>query len=331
MLRVLMALAAAWSCIAVAEGATVVPTVYEAGHFYATPTTRDGKSLRILFDTGAGGSNYFITRDAAARLKLKASSCTAAPRNADSQDTFVARPDYVAGAALPKATNHCGDVLAIAKPPGFDNADGIAGGRYLEGRTWTFDYPAHQLRVEDDHWRPSLAAHPMDLGMQRNAAGGLVSAYPRVTIDVGGESIDVLLDTGATAQPTQTGQAAMKTPTVNGLGVASYITSSIMSRWHAAHPEWPVVDAADDALGKGKATRAIQVPGVVIAGWLVGPVWFTERADSNFESFMSEYMDRTVHGAVGANVLDAFVMTLDYRKTKAWLACPADCRARPVK
>jgi hypothetical protein len=330
MLRVLMAFAAAWGCIAVAEGATVIPTVYEAGHFYATPTTRDGKSLRILFDTGAGGSNYWITHDAADRLKLKASSCTAGPGGADSQVTFVARPDYVAGATLPRAKNHCGDILVLERSPGFDNADGIAGGRYLEGRIWTFDYPAHQLRVEDDHWRPSLTAHPMDLGMQRNAAGTLVSAYPRVTIDVDGESIDVLLDTGATAQPTQVGKATMNTPTVNGLGVASYITSSIMNRWHAAHPEWAMVDAAD-ALGNEKATRAIQVPGVAIAGWLVGPVWFTERADSNFESFMSEYMDRTVYGAVGANVLDAFVMTLDYRKTKAWLACPADCRAKAVK
>jgi hypothetical protein len=330
MLRVLMALAAAWGCICVAEGATVVPTVYEAGHFYATPTTRDGKSVRILFDTGAGGSNYFITRDAAARLKLKASSCTAAPHSADSQITFVARPDYVTGAALPRATDHCGDVLVIAKPPGFDNADGIAGGRYLEGRIWTFDYPAHELRVEDDHWRPSLTTHSTKLGMQRDAAGALVSAYPRVTIDVDGAPIDVLLDTGATAQPTQAAQALMKIPTVNGLGVASYITRSIMNRWHAAHPEWPMVNAAD-AFDKRSATRAIQVPDVVIAGWVVGPIWFTERADANFESFMSAYMDRTVHGAVGANVLDAFVMTLDYRKSKAWLACPADCRARPVK
>jgi hypothetical protein len=305
-------------------------TVYEAGHFYATPTTRDGKSVRILFDTGAGGSNYFITRDAAARLKLKASSCTAAPHSADSQITFVARPDYVTGAALPRATDHCGDVLVIAKPPGFDNADGIAGGRYLEGRIWTFDYPAHELRVEDDHWRPSLTTHSTKLGMQRDAAGALVSAYPRVTIDVDGAPIDVLLDTGATAQPTQAAQALMKIPTVNGLGVASYITRSIMNRWHAAHPEWPMVNAAD-AFDKRSATRAIQVPDVVIAGWVVGPIWFTERADANFESFMSAYMDRTVHGAVGANVLDAFVMTLDYRKSKAWLACPADCRARPVK
>ncbi len=77
--------------------------------------------------------------------------------------------------------------------------------------------------------------------------------------------------------------------------------------------------------------RAIQVPMVEIAGWSVGPVWFTERADSNFESFMSEYTDSAVHGAVGANVLDAFVMTLDYRKAKAWLACPRACRATPVK
>ena len=63
----------------------------------------------------------------------------------------------------------------------------------------------------------------------------------RVAIAVAGESIDVLLDTGATAHPTQAGLAAMKTSTVNGQGVASYITTSIMNRWHVAHPDWPLV------------------------------------------------------------------------------------------
>ncbi len=32
-----------------------VPTQYEAGHFFATPQTRAGPSLRLLVDIGGGG------------------------------------------------------------------------------------------------------------------------------------------------------------------------------------------------------------------------------------------------------------------------------------
>lgn len=330
MLRVSIAFVALLGPCFAAPAATVVPTVYEAGHFYALPSTKDGHSLRILIDTGAGGSNFWITRAAADRLDLKPSACAKEPWERRAKASFVTRPEYAPHAAMPTAALHCGDILVMDTASGIPNADGLAGGAYLATHAWTFDYPARQLRVEDDAWQPANDAHAFDLGMQRNADGGLTSAYPRVTIRVAGENFDVLLDTGATAQPTNVGLAPMKTPTVNGLGVASYITSTIMNRWHAVHPEWPLIGMAD-AYGGGTALRAIQVPNVEIAGWSVGPAWFTERADSNFESFMSEYMDSTVHGAVGANILSAFVMTLDYRKAKAWLACARTCQATSIK
>ncbi len=165
--------------------------------------------------------------------------------------------------------------------------------------------------------------------MQRGDDGKLTSAYPRITIRVAGEDIDVLLDTGATAQPTKAGLATMKTPVANGQGVASYIVSSIMNRWHADHPDWPLIEGADQTGPEARGTSD-PVPIIEIGGWSMGPVWFTERADRNFDPFMSQYMDKPIHGAVGANVLDAFVMTLDYRKAKAWLACPDACRAKPV-
>src|ERR1700754_2130545 len=333
MLRVAMALGALLGSIALAQAqaATVVPTVYEAGHFIAVPTTKDGQTFRILVDTGGGGGDSIaLSREAAARLKLKPSACaTPAGQSAEGLE-YISQPEYTASGAMPAAKTHCADMLLIEKGIGIAAADGITGGRYLSTRVWTFDYPARQLRVEDGSWRSSRSSHAVDLGMQRNNSGGLGAGYPRVTIAVAGERIDVLLDTGATAQPTKAGLAAMKTPLVRGQGVASYITTSIMDRWHAAHPEWPLVANADDALPGKPPARAIRVPSVEIGGWSVGAVWFTERPDANFESFMSQFMDKTIHGAVGANVLDAFVMTLDYPKAKAWLACPDACRATPV-
>jgi hypothetical protein len=42
--------------LAGATSAQTIPTHYEAGHFYATPQTVDGSSLRLLVETGGGGA-----------------------------------------------------------------------------------------------------------------------------------------------------------------------------------------------------------------------------------------------------------------------------------
>jgi hypothetical protein len=168
MLRVSIALAAVVGFVASAQAATVVPTVYEAGHFFATPTLANGQVLRLLVDTGGGGINYWLQESTAARLGL------------------------------------------------------------------------------------------------------------------------------------------------------------LISHWHDAHPNWAVLDNADGLIGP---KRAIRVPSVEIGGWAVGPVWFVERPNANFEQVMSSMMDGTVHGAIGANVLSSFRMTLDYVHATAWLSCVERCEA----
>ena len=62
---------------AVPAAAQVLPTVYEAGHFYAVPETKDGQKLKLLVDTGGGGFGgmYWISKAAAARLHLKPVAC----------------------------------------------------------------------------------------------------------------------------------------------------------------------------------------------------------------------------------------------------------------
>jgi hypothetical protein len=306
--------------------ARVLPTVYEAGHFYAVPETRDGQKLRLLVDTGGGGGPgmYPVAAEAARRLRVATRPCAV-----DGQQLTVASPpDYRADRALPPPPpgGPCGEVLLVV-PRGGSGDDGQLGAGYLPGRVWTFDYPAQRLLLEGTAWRPGHAAHATPLGFPHDAKGGKASGFARITIRVDGQPLDMLLDSGATAHPTAAGERASGTPTVNGYGVTSYITASMLERWHEAHPDWRVVDKGDDLFGPAHATRLIEVPKVEIAGWTVGPVWFTERPDRSFHDFMSSMMDRRVEGAVGGNVFRHFAMTIDYPRETAYFRCVTGCSA----
>jgi predicted aspartyl protease len=326
MLRVSMAIVAMFGATATAEAATVIPTVYEAGHFFATPTTKKGKTLRLVVDTGGGGISWTVVASMSKALGLSPASCQ--------DEAGLKAPEWKPGEELPAIERFCGMLQATdeAPLPG-GRLDGMLGGWYLASHTMTFDYPARRLVAEDDSWRPARSAHETAIGLAKNAHGELGSPFPRIGISVDGERVDLLLDTGATAHPSAAGRAAMRTPVVDGIAAASYITTNVMDGWRKKHPEWTVVDRGDDLFGAGKATRTIRVPRLTVAGWTIGPIWFTERPDRAFKG-MSRYMDDEVHGALGGNALDAFRMTIDYAHGKAYFcekACtPQATSARPV-
>lgn len=294
--------------------AQVLPTVYEAGHFYATPETVDGQKLKLLVDTGGagGGGRYVLTAGTVKHLRLPTHTCDGAK--------VASLPHFKSSQSLPPpVAPYCGQVAIIG---GID----ILGAGYLPGRVWTFDYPAQRLTLEGSAWQAAPAAHRTPLGFPHNSEGGQSSGFARITIRVDGQPLDMLLDTGATAHPTAAGEKASGTPTVNGEGVTSYITTSVLERWHKAHPTWRVVADGDDLFGPKQATRLIEVPNVEIAGWSVGPIWFTERPDHNFHDVMSSYMDKQVEGAVGGNVFRHFVMTIDYPHEAAYFRCATGCK-----
>lgn len=307
-------------------GATqLLPTVYEAGHFFATPETASGQHLRLVVDTGGGGGGgmYWISADAARRLRLQTRPC-----KVDRVTLTVADvPEWRRGHGLPPpAGGACGKAIMVLSK-GEPGDDGQLGAGYLPGRIWTFDYPGRKLTLQDASWQPDPAAHAAALGFPRNGKGKATTGLARITIRVDGQPLDMLLDTGATAHPTAAGEKASGTPTVDGYGVTSYIVTSVLDRWHMAHPDWRVVDNGDDLFGAGRATRMIEVPWVEIAGWTTGPVWFTERADPNFHKVMAQWMDKPPDGAVGGNVFRHFVMTVDYPAAKAYFRCARGCKA----
>jgi hypothetical protein len=103
------------------------------------------------------------------------------------------------------------------------------------------------------------------------------------------------------------------------------IVDSRFNAWRKAHPDWRVIDDAQERTG----SAMIEVPEVGLAGATVGPVWFTWRPDKNFHEYMSGMMDGRVEGAIGGNALSHFVMTVDYPGAAAYFRCAQDCKARP--
>lgn len=263
---------------------------------------------------------YWITQATAQRLQLKTHVC----KLGDWTMTVADVPDYKPGRGLPPPPpNPCGKVLLVQDSQNI-GMDGQFSGSYMaRSGAWTFNYPARTLSLDSPSWRPSAAARYTPLGFQQNNHGEMTFGYPRITVRIAGQSIDMLLDTGATAHPTIAGKKASGTPTVNGFGVTSYIVHSLFDHWHASHPEWRVVTKGDDL---GGTSRIIEVPKLEIAVWSVGPVWFTERPDAAFHQMMSSMMDKRIEGAIGGNVFRHFVMTIDYPHEKAYFRCDHNCK-----
>ncbi|WDS35377.1 hypothetical protein [Pseudoxanthomonas sp.] len=297
---------------------------YEAGHFFITLNSSEGQRLRLVVDSGGGGGigRFILTPAAVVREHLATRTC-----GTGDEASIVVDLPAPKWKGLPVVEHRGCDAMALV-PDGYTelgDADGNLGAGYLPHFTWTFDYPAKTLWRESSNWKAASQLRPLHMSFPKNAAGDRWSGLPRITLNIAGQPLDFLLDTGATAKPTPAGLEASHIDTARGIGVTSYITTSMLERWHREHQTWRLVDKGD-ALMDGM--RIIEVPSVEIAGWSVGPLWFTERPDGAFDEHtgISQYMDGPVVGAAGANLWQNFVMTLDYSHDTAWLAC-ADCKS----
>lgn len=317
-----------------ASTAVNIPVHYIAGRIIAQPRTTDGHTLNLWVDTGGGGGSgmYLLTDDTVQRLHLHTSQI-----KLDGQVITVTElPGFAPDAGLPAPAGGYAKALVLPAggldgPGDAMHYDGMLGAGYLPGnftthtRIWTFDYPGQRLIMQSADWRSSASAHVTPLHFPTNAQGQLASGFARIIVKIGGQPFSMLLDTGATGFPTpsaiavQGGKATVR--------ATSFITTSQFERWHKAHPDWRIVERADRLPIKDQSMRAIEVPAVVIGGWSTGPVWFTERPDANFHKFMSSMMDAQVEGAIGGNVFEHFVMTVDYGHAKAWFRCVQGCKS----
>ncbi|HET9028722.1 MAG TPA: hypothetical protein VFN49_00980 [Candidatus Aquilonibacter sp.] len=263
-----------------------IPTDDVNDTFYATPRTTAGESLRFYTDSGGA---TIIFAGVTPGGTLPALSC----------DAFIPLP---AAPGFRVAPDTMRKQLLVDDPA----QSGVLGALWLDGRTWTWDYPGRAL-----YWRangdvPRVPQdHTVALGFQKQD-GKHTTGFPRVTAQIDGVSYDFLLDTGAMSL-------------VSGqLRASSFITASIAARWHAMHPDWPYRKGAE---GRSHADM-IRVDNVRIGGFDSGPAWFAVRPDANFTHFMSQWMDKPVVGSIGGSALHDLRMTVDYTAEKAYFERP---------
>jgi len=183
--------------------------------------------------------------------------------------------------------------------------DAFLGQTFFMGHAWTIDYPNEQIMVNTP-LNDSLIILPnvQKLGFKKNARQEKLNGHPSMTIEIDGDTIDVLFDTGATMVLTEDGKKQFGTDKKTLAG--SFIAASIFKKWRKEHPEWkyyPKVDYGGDV---------IEVPIVKIGKFEVGPVLFVVKRDEAWSQGMINTMDKVVKGAIGGTLLKFFKVTIDY-------------------
>jgi hypothetical protein len=286
-----------------------IPTRYLAHRFMATPTTVDNVTLSLFTDSAGA---LFIYEDVAQRLKL---SVVTLPEKENGRELKVAvLPSFKSSAGIPPPLGSPFEQRLFifsrpANPTALDQQrDGMLGQQWFAGRVWTFDYPKQTLL-----WRaagdlpPHDKSHEVKLAFKTAPSGKRQNNFARIQIEIDGETLDFLLDTGAS---NILSEEVLKQ--INDGGPAergtSFLTQSVFERWHKKHPEWRALENIKTLTG----AAMIEVPAVKVGGFTVGPVWFTVRPDLAFHSYMAQFMDKPNEGALGGSALQYLRMTVDW-------------------
>ncbi|WP_299771914.1 hypothetical protein [uncultured Pseudoteredinibacter sp.] len=293
--------------------AEILPSEFKNNLVYLTPTLTDGTKIRFYTDTGGGWNvisqelfdkyQWPSIEKASKRGPVKLSSM----------------PNFSKGKAIPKGglNNFMEGHLFIAPSSKIDDGklgyDGFLGGRWHAEKIININYPEQQFAVLDQLPKSSARMEALNLGFQKDQHGNYTTAFPRMPVTVDGQSLDLLLDTGA--QATLSSKAKSIIDIAGNTMAASFMVASVFDQWRAKHPEWKYIEAGDDYIKEAM----IQVPEIKIATFSVGPVWFARRTDDNFHKHMSAMMDKKIDGALGGSAFQYLNMIIDYPAEKLYL------------
>jgi hypothetical protein len=185
---------------------------------------------------------------------------------------------------------------------------GALGNDWFAGRVWIFDYPHQSV----SYYESAPSVHPMDAHtIPMTTKGKLHMNHPRINVVIDGDSVDVLLDTGASS--TFEANALTDVPAGPATRASAFVTARLFDKWRTKHPEWRFVQHGEAFT----AADIIEVPDIRIAGFDVGPIWFAKRPNSVYDGMMAQVMDKPIAASIGGSALRTFRITLDYPNQRA--------------
>jgi hypothetical protein len=281
---------------------TVIPTRYIADRFFAAPVSQQGDTIVLLMDTGGGG--VFVIKPVLERLGITPKFVSV--EEGDSVFVGGKFPRFKAGLSIPPALGNPPDQIAGfgVKPVAFfDGAVGMVGHNWFAGRVWVLDYPRHQASYYETPPAPKpFGPHTIPMTLKRP----LTRDDPRIQVIVAGDTVDMLLDTGATSMLSP--QAIGIVGPGPAIRASAFVASRLFDAWHTKHPDWRVVPGGEANMH----ADLIGVPSVSIAGYDVGPIWFAKRADQVYDGMMKALMDKPILASIGGTAFRQFKLTLDY-------------------
>lgn len=225
----------------------------------------------------------------------------------ESGNTFVELDALLAAANFPLTGRERTLLMPYGQGELECDADGMLGQSWFGRYCLTLDF----LQQEAWCYQPPLSPlepHTVPLGFLENRGGVRVTSFASLSVEIDGETIPLVLDTGARLLPGPEAREAMG-DTSNTALATSFIVESVFEAWRSNHPDWPVVEQADRELGN---VKMIRVPEITVAGHTVGPVWFCSRADSHYLTYFSRFTGQPVMGALGGSALQYFRLTVDF-------------------
>jgi hypothetical protein len=296
----------------------IISTRYDADRFFATAPLRRGDTATFFLDTGSG---TYVWDSYIPYLELTIRDSVPNARGVKTAVTpfpVLREPD-----ALPPAVSSSAQGTGLLVYP-VDwrarnnfvawigrSSQAELGSNWFNGRVWTFDYPHRRLvlrgrsSASDGEPGREVPFHfPLD------SVGNRVGHLGYVDVVIDGDSVAMLMDTGATVWLSS---AALEVIGDGGPSErsTSHISTWLFNRLRERHPDWPVIQRADLWLG----LSLMRVPSVIVAGHEVGPTWLSviggTATPPTIPANAPAWMKRN-GGMLGGSLLKQFVVTLDY-------------------
>lgn len=262
-----------------------MPLVIENNRIYAYFGFPDsaGKIQPLLSNIDTGGGAVMLARKAVDELGLKTQALKDAPPGMLAVDLKSVRAETI---SFPVAVAATRTAETAAFSPGA-SSPAFLPGAVLADHIVTFDYTGKALVIDGP---------PLEDGVPLVVQVSKGHAFPRVELEIDGERMGFLLDTGASF---------------------TMLSQSVIDRLHAKHPDWKYIAGAygpANMIGKGDlASHMLRIPGARWGSFDLGPLDVVSRAPGTFEKWMSPMMSAPIVGSLAGNALRNFSLRLDYR------------------